>query len=168
MDDYLTKPVNEKHLDHMLGKWTRDRRDNLADDALAREDNPASDDAVLLPGQSPAFDKALALKRCANKLALATDMHRMLLEQLDGDMEAIEAYAADGQRDELLEQVHRLHGATRYCGTPRLEQAAREMEVALKQGARDEIIATSLRNLVEEAQRLRSDQALSRMMNATT
>ena len=162
MDDYLTKPVDEKHLDHMLSKWARDRRDG------AEESEAPSQDVSPATGQLPVFDPEQALKRCANKQDLVIDMHRMLLDQLNNDLRLIRQAGEERQRDQLLEQVHRLHGATRYCGTPRLEQAARELEVALKQKARDEILATGLGRLMEEAEKLQQDQALSRMMNATT
>ncbi|MDF1819954.1 MAG: ATP-binding protein [Alcanivoracaceae bacterium] len=162
MDDYLTKPVDEKHLDHMLSKWTRERRDNMPEQPAVTEDT------MTVPGQLAVFDPDMALKRCASKQDLVVDMHRMLLDQLNNDLRLIQQAGDEQKREQLLEQVHRLHGATRYCGTPRLEQAARELEVALKQKARDEIVATGLRNLMEEAQKLQEDQSLSRMMNATT
>ncbi|MFZ5697689.1 MAG: Hpt domain-containing protein, partial [Pseudomonadota bacterium] len=34
--------------------------------------------------------------------------------------------------DGLLARVHKLHGATRYVGTPGLRQAANELETAIK------------------------------------
>jgi len=39
--------------------------------------------------------------------------------------------------DELLECVHKLHGATRYCGVPELRAAANQLETALKCAAPD-------------------------------
>ena len=39
--------------------------------------------------------------------------------------------------DELLECVHKLHGATRYCGVPELRAAANHLETAIKCSAPD-------------------------------
>jgi two-component system sensor histidine kinase BarA len=39
--------------------------------------------------------------------------------------------------EELLECVHKLHGATRYCGVPELRAAANHLETAIKCSAPD-------------------------------
>ena len=39
--------------------------------------------------------------------------------------------------DQLLESVHKLHGATRYCGVPELRAAANQLETALKYASPD-------------------------------
>ena len=39
--------------------------------------------------------------------------------------------------DNLLDCVHKLHGATRYCGVPELRAAANQLETALKRSAPD-------------------------------
>ena len=42
--------------------------------------------------------------------------------------------ARDSQdRNALIERVHRLHGATRYCGVPQLRDACQTSEALLKQ-----------------------------------
>ena len=38
-----------------------------------------------------------------------------------------------GERTALIERVHRLHGATRYCGVPQLRAACQRSETLLKQ-----------------------------------
>jgi two-component system sensor histidine kinase BarA len=57
----------------------------------------------------------------------------MLLASLDADREAIQQAAQNGDRSALLERVHRLHGATRYCGVPQLRAACQRSETLLKQ-----------------------------------
>ena len=64
----------------------------------------------------------------------------MLLTSLNTDRPAISAAFDSEDNDALLEKVHKLHGATRYCGTPRLEAAAKVLEESLKTGTdRDKI-----------------------------
>lgn len=35
----------------------------------------------------------------------------------------------------MIERIHRLHGATRYCGVPQLRSACQRAETLLKQNA---------------------------------
>ena len=57
----------------------------------------------------------------------------MLLAGLPGDLLAIRQARADGDRNALIERIHRLHGATRYCGVPQLRGACQRAETLLKQ-----------------------------------
>lgn len=61
----------------------------------------------------------------------------MLLEQLHTDSKAIPELWEKRQLDVLLECVHKLHGATRYCGVPELRTATNRFETALKCQAQD-------------------------------
>ena len=61
----------------------------------------------------------------------------MLLEQLHTDSKAIPELWEKQQLDVLLECVHKLHGATRYCGVPELRTATNRFETALKCQAQD-------------------------------
>ena len=56
----------------------------------------------------------------------------MLLDAVSDDAAAIRQLHDNGDREQLMERVHRLHGATRYTGVPELQQAARALETALK------------------------------------
>ncbi|MZR62190.1 response regulator [Alcanivorax sp. DP30] len=124
LDDYLSKPISEKQLRHTLEKWVlRTTRDDLIQ-------KPEEPDASNLE----VFDAALARRRAGGREALANEMLTMLLDSLSHDRPAISAAFDGGDDDALLEKVHKLHGATRYCGTPRLEHAAKALEEALKTG----------------------------------
>ncbi|EKF73932.1 sensor/response regulator hybrid [Alcanivorax hongdengensis A-11-3] len=123
LDDYLSKPITENQLRHTLDKWVLQHTDTPAPEAPA----PSVGDRVV--------DEALARQRAGGRQALADEMLRMLLASLADDRPAISTAFDQGDQEQLLERVHKLHGATRYCGTPRLEQAARALEEALKTGA---------------------------------
>lgn len=164
MDDYLTKPVNEQHLDQMLKKWAADNHKKSVPTTPSIEasfkDKDTSDGMAI-------FDQALALKRCANKSDLMQDMHRMLWQQLQQDHEAMQISYDKGLFEQLLEQVHKLHGATRYCGTPRLEKASGTLEAALKKQSSQDIIHTALVTLLEEITSVINHAEVSAMANAT-
>lgn len=78
-----------------------------------------------------------SIQLAAGKADLAEELFSMLLEQLPTDLEHIEALWGEGELDGLLDCVHKLHGATRYCGVPELRSAANHLETGLKCSAPD-------------------------------
>ncbi|KAF1052157.1 MAG: Signal transduction histidine-protein kinase BarA [Stenotrophomonas maltophilia] len=123
MDDYLTKPIDERQLAQVVLKWTGM---TLGQAAAA----PASATA-----QAPIeiLDPEEGLRLAAGKADLAADMLAMLLASLAADREAINQARGRNDRAQLIERVHRLHGATRYCGVPQLRAACQRAETLLKQ-----------------------------------
>ncbi|MEY1661434.1 response regulator [Isoalcanivorax beigongshangi] len=137
MDDYLSKPVSEAHLRHMLDKWVPRKQDS----------GPAF------------FDRHQALSRAGGRESLAEELHGMLLSALEEDHEVIHHGLGEelGQEDwpRLLEAVHKLHGATRYCGFLRLEQLTRQAEEALKSNAQQASRRRAVETLLVEVRRVR-------------
>ncbi|WP_372868209.1 Hpt domain-containing protein, partial [Pseudomonas sp.] len=70
---------------------------------------------------------------------------------------AIQQAREAGERNALIERVHRLHGATRYCGVPQLRAACQRSETLLKQndpaapGALD-LLDAAIERLAKELQ----------------
>ncbi len=124
MDDYLTKPISERQLAQVVLKWT-----GLT---LAGEAQEPQTEALSAPATA-VLDKEEGLRLAAGKADLAADMLKMLLDGLPGDLAAIRQARADGDRNALIERIHRLHGATRYCGVPQLRAACQYSETQLKQ-----------------------------------
>ena len=136
MDDYLTKPVDEDQLQRTLFKWTGatlQQDGQSAEAAFAHEETPDSLDIEDLQ-RLPVVDLVSGLEKASGKLGLARDMFSMLMDTLENDQSQINALYQQGDYKALLEQVHRLHGATHYCGVPRIQQTARHTESLLKQG----------------------------------
>lgn len=121
LDDYLTKPISETQLVHVVGKLLETKLD-AESDVSDTEVSPV--DAVL--------DWSLCLKLANQKTDLALDMLVMLLNSLAEDKKAIQ-HARETENKEMLAQcVHKLHGATRYVGAPTLQKAAFFYEDMLK------------------------------------
>jgi two-component system, NarL family, sensor histidine kinase BarA len=160
MDDYLTKPLNEKHLGHILQRWTSEQ--NAGSMPAADEHKDFADENTLA-----SLDPALALRRCAGKADLVEDMHSRLFAQLPEDVADLARLARLGERQQLLDQVHRLHGATRYCGTPKLEHCAGALETLLKSDGSEADIGEALSALLDEMTVLSSQDSLSIMTNAS-
>lgn len=128
MDDYLTKPISEHQLSQVILKWTGLSIYHSAPKPAKLL--PTSDRSTL-----PILDMHEGLQLAAGKADLAHDMLRMLLDSLPAEREAIRQARDTLNRAILLERVHRLNGATRYCGVPRLRAACQNSETLLKQNA---------------------------------
>src|SRR5476651_1276796 len=125
MDDYLTKPISERQLAQVVLKWTGLALRNQGPDRGAENFGHAT--------QLPVLDHEEGLRLAAGKADLAADMLAMLLASLEADRLAITVAREANDRNALIERVHRLHGATRYCGVPQLRAACQRAETLLKQ-----------------------------------
>nr|WP_244633802.1 response regulator [Pseudomonas coleopterorum] len=125
MDDYLTKPISERQLAQVVLKWTGMALNPQALDKTAEQPLDTNTLQVL--------DAAEGLRLAAGKADLAADMLAMLLASLQADREAIQLARINADQNAMIERVHRLHGATRYCGVPQLRAACLRSETLLKQ-----------------------------------
>lgn len=125
MDDYLTKPISERQLAQVVMKWTGL---SLGTPSLDRATERFPDGNEL-----KVLDHEEGLRLAAGKADLAADMLAMLLASLEGDRQAIRSAREQGDRSAMIERVHRLNGASRYCGVPQLRAACQRSETLLKQ-----------------------------------
>lgn len=125
MDDYLTKPISERQLAQVVLKWT-----GLA---LRNQGPERTHEGAAQGVQLLVLDHEEGLRLAANKADLAADMLAMLLASLEADRLAITHAREANDNHALIERVHRLHGATRYCGVPQLRAACQRAETLLKQ-----------------------------------
>ncbi|WP_166251530.1 response regulator [Marinobacter salicampi] len=87
--------------------------------------------------QQPCVDVEESVRLAAGKTDLAEELFSMLLEQLQGDLRAIRSNWEKNDLAVMLEVVHKLHGATRYCGVPELRHVAEHLEAGLKRSVPD-------------------------------
>jgi two-component system sensor histidine kinase BarA len=125
MDDYLTKPISERQLAQVVMKWTGLSLGVPQQERLAEQRLNSDELKVLDPDEG--------LRLAAGKSDLAADMLAMLLASLESDRQAIRAAREAQDHTTLIEQVHRLNGASRYCGVPQLRAACQRSETLLKQ-----------------------------------
>ncbi|MBA1203773.1 response regulator [Pseudomonas capeferrum] len=125
MDDYLTKPISERQLAQVVMKWTGLNLSTPHRERPAQRLPESSELEVLDPEEG--------LRLAAGKPDLAADMLAMLLASLEEDREAIRVGRETADRNALIERVHRLNGASRYCGVPQLRAACQRSETLLKQ-----------------------------------
>lgn len=155
-DDYLTKPIAEAQLIevilHKTGHQLKPQGDQ-PDQALQEHQTLAPLKPSSRAAQELSVDIAQGVRLAGNKPDLAEELFCMLLDHLDDDYEAIRDLWRDNNRSELLERVHKLHGATRYCGVPLLRNLAGTLESELKQDGAN--IQASVEGLLNEIERIR-------------
>ena len=122
MNDYLSKPISPEQLRECIRKWTE------------QPDQQGPYTPVQAVRAPLVFDPAESLRLAAGKQDLAREMLDMLLLSLPTERTRIAQAAESRDQEELLEAVHKLHGATRYCGVPELRQCCLRAETRLKQG----------------------------------
>ena len=134
-DGYMTKPVSSRQLLDAVEQYT-----GLVCCDDAGEGSRANDVRDRRKALRPSSRKMTrecisieqSLRLAAGKADLAEELFSMLLEQITPTIEAIEQHWRSGNRPELLECVHKLHGGARYCGVPEVRAAANQLETALK------------------------------------
>jgi two-component system sensor histidine kinase BarA len=122
MDDYLTKPIDEKELQRVIAQWTKKKLNNGSE--YAQSDMPQDKPKIPVDWQQ-------TLKLAANKSTLAKDMLMGLVESLKPAQTNINQTFTKKDYKNMREHVHRLHGACCYCGVPALKAAVLNVESAL-------------------------------------
>lgn len=80
------------------------------------------------------IDRELALQQAGGSSELADELFGMLLKELPQFGEAIRTAFDDREWEALQHHVHKLNGATNYCGVPALQEAADRLDSRLKRG----------------------------------
>ena len=141
-DGYLAKPVNSSQLMETLSDFTGYHPPEQPVEEESRGVAEFRDTRrPLRPStrrrQKPVVDVEESIRLAAGKPDLAEELFSMLLEQLRPDQETIRAKWSEENVEAVLECVHKLHGATRYCGVPELREASEQFETAIKRRSED-------------------------------
>lgn len=117
MDDLLVKPISEKLMQDIVNKW------------LFNSDNPSKEKT---PAENPTplqvFSREEAKELAAGNGVLANELTSMLIAELPTYRSEITNAFENHNRASLKDQTHKLHGASRCCGTPALRYAANQLE----------------------------------------
>lgn len=147
MNDYQTKPISIEQLANCIHRWTGYRYQSHAPQLQLPP--PVQNE------QNARFSAAAALKFANHNVDIAIDMMEMFLGSLDKDLEEIRDEWECESMDRLQGCVHKLHGASRYCGVPVLQQLLEQFETDLKQG-HSQNFPNHLRDLVQEVTHLQT------------
>lgn len=84
--------------------------------------------------QLAARDEVAALARVAGDADLARELFEALVAGLPDEINDLRACLAESDWPGLAEHAHQIHGATRYCGVPALDEAIGSLERAARIG----------------------------------
>ena len=119
MDDYVTKPIQIEQIIQILTQWTTE---NFRKAPMLERAN------VIDALDSNILDWQQSLQLAANKEDLAVDLLRMLVDSFETELSEIEQLIELEDFPQLEHVLHRLYGATRYVGTPNLQQLTGNFE----------------------------------------
>ena len=115
MDDYVTKPIQMEQIIQILTHWTAENFKKA----------PVIDRTIVIDALDPnILDWQQSLHLAANKEDLATDLLKMLVDSFQQELHEIEQLIELEDYPQLEHVLHRLYGATRYVGTPALQDVA--------------------------------------------
>ncbi|MEQ5817340.1 response regulator [Marinobacter sp. NFXS11] len=140
-DGYMPKPISSGQLNDIIHEYTGYVCPKSGSDGRLPVPEVRDTRRALRPStrkmQQDCVSVDESIQLAAGKADLAEELFSMLLEQVHVDRGRIPELWANHNMDELLECVHKLHGATRYCGVPELRAAANHLETAIKCSAPD-------------------------------
>lgn len=156
---YLTKPLDEDKLRLTIIEYSSH--------GLIEPSEPAEEQKMLevnsdmlskrpLP-QSKKVDWELALVRAGGKEELAIDMLGMLIDSIPEHMSQIQTALDEGDCEEVIHQVHKLHGACCYTGVPAIKNLSEQIETAMKRGVSCIDMEPELMELIDELNHLAKD-----------
>lgn len=120
MNDYVTKPIQMEQIIQILTQWTKN---NFAAKALEKDHHVVAEalDPQILNWQQ-------SLQLAANKEDLAQDLLKMLVDSFPTELDEMRQLIELEDFPQLEHVLHRLYGATRYVGTPKLQQVTGDFE----------------------------------------
>lgn len=149
MDDYLTKPIDELKLSQLLAHWSPiEMPKPVAADGETSATTEINTEVII--------DWQHALSQAANKRDLAKEMLQMLVDLLpEVNQQVDDALDEHGDKQKLIDVVHKLHGSCAYSGVPKLKAVCHELETALRSGSDIEDVEPELFELQDEMEKVR-------------
>ncbi|VAX45916.1 Signal transduction histidine-protein kinase BarA [Acinetobacter calcoaceticus] len=120
MNDYVTKPIQMDQIIQILTQWTKNNFTAKAIDKDHLVVAEALDPQILNWQQS--------LQLAANKEDLAQDLLKMLVDSFPTELDEMQQLIELEDFPQLEHVLHRLYGATRYVGAPKLQQVTGDFE----------------------------------------
>ncbi len=127
MDDFLTKPIAQDDLRKNIQKWTKS--------AVAYKSKTPVEKTVSMDTNKnnlSSIDWKLSLKNSNGKKDLAKQMLKMLIQSFEESERNISFFLKSNEIEKLIDEVHKIHGATAYCGVPLLKKLTYQYESELK------------------------------------
>lgn len=164
LDDVLTKPIDEAQLYQLLHRFlgvTHRLTDHNATPSL-----PSNSDVTQRPSFShtapatlPVVDLDIGARLAGGKEYLALEQLKRLIDSLDESEQHMRSAFAQQNLPTLLDWVHGLNGASRYCGAPEMALLVETLETRLRTSGLDHVEGL-LEDLYRAMARLRAHRPL--------
>ncbi len=144
MQDYLTKPLGILKMDRIFRKWLH----KTIDHKEKEEKEIGEKDKII--------DLNLGAKLICGDEDKAKETLKVLIDMLPNYKQQLDENFKNGGLEELKNIAHKLKGATAYCGTPRLKEAAKTLEekIRLADKLAKEEVEPAYKNLLKEINNL--------------
>ena len=136
MNDIMIKPISEQLMHAAITQWLED----------SEPDTTCHQQAAV---KTIVFSMDEAEKFTGGNAALAIELTNMLKHELPDYQQSIALALKSQDHGTLKLQVHKLHGATRCCGTPALRDAAETMERVIDSAQFDELDTVAEKLMLE-------------------
>jgi two-component system sensor histidine kinase BarA len=126
MNGILIKPVNDIILQKVINQW-------VLKESISTPDFTEADIGTVSKDKKTIFSIELAKEFTGNNEQLAYELLNMLQAELDSYTSEITVAVKNNDLCALREQVHKLHGASRCCGTAELKEVSSHIENLINQ-----------------------------------
>ncbi len=127
MNDILIKPITELQLFDMIERWL-----NISEKSVSSKNQATKDvNNRTTDNEFSAYDKTEGIQLAGGNEQLANELLTMLIKELPDHKQKLKTAKTNNDLEQLKKHIHKLHGATSYCGVPLLRTAARDLEEAI-------------------------------------
>jgi len=132
MNGILIKPISDSILQNVINQWVlKEPINNLELNDI--KTNNAGQTEKSKNHEENIFSIGIAKEFTGDNEELAYELFNMLRTELDGYNKAISIAVENNDLKKLHEQVHKLHGASRCCGTTELKKTSSHIENLIHQ-----------------------------------
>ena len=147
MNGILIKPVNNAILQKVINQWVLKGPINTPEFNGTKTNNGGKAEKNL-DHEKNIFSIDLAKEFTGDNEELAYELFSMLRTELDDYKKAISIAVENNDLKKLHEQVHKLHGASRCCGTTELKKTSSRIENLIHQNINFDIKKETLPLLI--------------------
>ncbi len=146
INDVLSKPIRSEQLKEQVANWTIFHPQTSAEERTKAHGVPK-------PPNHSIIDWQLSVNLAGGRAELAEELMTMLIDELPEETAMIKKLFEAQRYDDVKDKVHKLHGASCYCGVPRLREAIAEFETVLKANKEQQYDAV-FNTFLEEVEKL--------------
>ncbi|OJA04191.1 ATP-binding protein [Halomonas sp. QHL1] len=165
LDDVLIKPIDEVQLDQLLNRFLGVTHRLTTSSATTFYSQRGSNTvnkprfSHTAPATLPVVDLEMGARLAGGKEYLAREQLKRLIDSFDESEQHMRTAFAQKNLPTLLDWVHGLNGASRYCGAPELALLVETLETRLRTSGLDHVEGL-LEDLYRAMARLRSHRPL--------